>query len=102
MCVDGDAEVVSPDDSRLNTGLWLCAECADQEEVETECVCASVLTVGAVWVCATDARVTPVAVAMVLAPEATEEVCVWLCPPLDVSEYVCAAKVMVPSDAVAE
>lgn len=102
MCVDGDAEVVSPDDARSNTGLCLCDECADHDEVVTECVCESVVTVGAVCVWATDARVTPVTVAMVLPPEATDEVCVWLCPPLDVSEYVCAEKVTVPSDAVAE
>lgn len=62
----------------------------------------SVVTVGAACVCAVVALVVPVITPLVPAPLATEEVCVWLCPPLDVSEYVCVVKVTVPSDAVAE
>jgi hypothetical protein len=97
-----DDEVVFPELARLKTGLWLWDECADQDEVVTEWLCVFVDTVGAVCVCAVDALVDPVITAPNPAPDATDEVWVWLCPAFDVSEYVWPVKVIAPSDAVAE
>ena len=91
-----------PELVRLKTGLWLWDEWADQDEVVTEWVCDASSTTGAVWVWAVEALVDPVVGAGKPEPVATEAVCVWYWPGLDVSEKVWVAKVIAPSDAVAE